>query len=479
MIIAIDGPAASGKGTLAKRLAAHFGFRHLDTGLLYRAVAQALLDAGHEPTERDAAIAAAKTIDPAKFDETALKRHDVGEAASVVSAIPGGAGGAVQASSRISPRRPPGAVLDGRDIGTVICPNADVKIFVTATPEVRARRRDHGTRGRGETADEAAVLADILRPRRARPVAQRGAADAGRGRPSARHQRARHRRVVQGCAGPGRAGQEPGQALVLAQVPDLRLYPRPSGPPHSSVWAPERAEGAVHRPSRLEDQSPASSHAAARRTRTIVSTARFARRPAGYPAVAEGLRSLRPARSERHSIQPPAHRFGDFMATATSYRAVARRFRRNARRVLRPAAACRKAPSSRGPSSASRRTSPSSTSALKTEGRVALREFAGPGRADRDQDRRHRRGLSGARRERARRGGAVARQGAARGELGQAREGLQEQREGHGRHLQPGQGRLHRRSRRRRGVPAALAGRHPADPRRHPADERRRSRSRS
>ena len=109
---------------------------------------------------------------------------------------------------------------------------------------------------------------------------------------------------------------------------------------------------------------------------------------------------------------------------------------------------------------------------LKTEGRVALREFAGPGRQQRDQDRRHRRGLPGARRERARRGGALARQGAPRGELGQARDGVQEQREGHGRHLQPGQGRLHRRSRRRGGVPAALAGRHPADPRRHPADER-------
>ena len=91
----------------------------------------------------------------------------------------------------------------------------------------------------------------------------------------------------------------------------------------------------------------------------------------------------------------------------------------------------------------------------------------GPGRRQRDQDRRRGRGLSGARRERARRGGAVARQGAPRGKLGQAREGVQEQREGHRRHLQPGQGRLHRRSRRRRGVPAALAGRHPSDPRRH------------
>ena len=103
----------------------------------------------------------------------------------------------------------------------------------------------------------------------------------------------------------------------------------------------------------------------------------------------------------------------------------------------------------------------------------------GPGPPERNQDRRHRRSLPGARRERARRSGAVARQGAPRGKLGQARAGLQGQREGPGRHLQPGQGRLHRRSRRRGGVPAALAGRHPADPRRRPADELNRSRSRS
>src|SRR5215212_9560813 len=89
MIIAIDGPAASGKGTLGKKLAAHYRFRHLDTGLLYRAVAKALLDSGHEPGDEARAIAAAKAIDPAGFDEAALKRHEVGEAASVVSAIPG------------------------------------------------------------------------------------------------------------------------------------------------------------------------------------------------------------------------------------------------------------------------------------------------------------------------------------------------------------------------------------------------------
>jgi CMP/dCMP kinase len=177
MIIAIDGPAASGKGTLAKKLAAHYGFHHLDTGLLYRAVALAVLSAGHKPTERDKAIAAAKTIDPATFDETALKRYDVGEAASVVSAVPE-VRAALFALQQNFAKAPPGAVLDGRDIGTVICPNADIKIFVTASPEVRARRRTMELRGRGDQADEKAVLADILarderdRSRSAAPLVQ-------------------------------------------------------------------------------------------------------------------------------------------------------------------------------------------------------------------------------------------------------------------------------------------------------------------
>ena len=162
MIIAIDGPAASGKGTLGKKLAAHFGFRHLDTGLLYRAVAKALLDDGHEPGDEFRAIAAAKAIDPAHFDETTLKRYEVGEAASVVSAIPGVRAALFNFQQEFA-AAPPGAVLDGRDIGTVICPNAEVKIFVTATPEVRARRRALELRGRGESASEAEVLEDIIR----------------------------------------------------------------------------------------------------------------------------------------------------------------------------------------------------------------------------------------------------------------------------------------------------------------------------
>ena len=162
MIIAIDGPAASGKGTLGKRLAAHYGLRQLDTGLLYRAVAKALLDAGQQPGDEASAIAAAKAIDPARFDEVALKGYEVGEAASVVSAI-AGVRAALFDVQRQFAAAPPGAVLDGRDIGTVICPDAEVKIFVTASPEVRAERRALELRGRGEAADEKAVLADILK----------------------------------------------------------------------------------------------------------------------------------------------------------------------------------------------------------------------------------------------------------------------------------------------------------------------------
>jgi len=162
MIIAIDGPAASGKGTLGKRLAAHYGLRHLDTGLIYRAVAKALLDAGHSPANRARAVAAAEAIDPSRLDEPALKSQVVGEAASLVSAVPE-VRKAVLAFQRDFGRTPPGAVLDGRDIGTVVFPDADVKIFVTATADVRARRRAVELREAGNRVDEAEVLADIQR----------------------------------------------------------------------------------------------------------------------------------------------------------------------------------------------------------------------------------------------------------------------------------------------------------------------------
>lgn len=162
MIIAIDGPAASGKGTLGKRLAAHYGLRHLDTGLLYRAVAKAVLDAGHPLDDVAAATVAARGLDPSRFDEQLLKGHALSGAASVVSAMPE-VRAALLALQRDFAARPPGAVLDGRDIGTVICPQADAKIFVTAAPEVRARRRAAEMRAAGDGIDDREVLADILR----------------------------------------------------------------------------------------------------------------------------------------------------------------------------------------------------------------------------------------------------------------------------------------------------------------------------
>jgi cytidylate kinase len=162
MIIAIDGPAASGKGTIARQLASVYGLHHLDTGLLYRAVAKALLDAGSAPDDVVQATAAATALDPKKFEDNALKLQVITEAASVVAAIPQ-VRQALMNYQREFATRPPGAVLDGRDIGTVIAPGADVKLFVIATPEVRAARRVIELRARGEQAEEHEVLADLLR----------------------------------------------------------------------------------------------------------------------------------------------------------------------------------------------------------------------------------------------------------------------------------------------------------------------------
>ena len=161
MIIAIDGPAASGKGTLARRLAAHYGYHHLDTGVIYRAVAHALITHGLDLRDEAAAARAAQGLDPATFDNPALKSHEVGSAASIVSAIPAVRAALVEFQRQFA-AKPPGAVLDGRDIGTVICPNAEVKIFVVADPKVRAHRRTVEALARGEAADEASILADIL-----------------------------------------------------------------------------------------------------------------------------------------------------------------------------------------------------------------------------------------------------------------------------------------------------------------------------
>ncbi|MFP4273521.1 MAG: (d)CMP kinase [Paracoccaceae bacterium] len=164
--IAIDGPAASGKGTVSKAVAAHFGFAHLDTGLLYRAVGRRMLE-GVDPEE------AARALTAAELDADDLRGPDVAEAASKVAAIPQVREALVD-FQRAFARRDGGAVLDGRDIGTVICPEAEVKLFVTAGAEVRAQRRflELVARGHAVTRDE--VLADI----RARDARDSGRATA-------------------------------------------------------------------------------------------------------------------------------------------------------------------------------------------------------------------------------------------------------------------------------------------------------------
>lgn len=162
MIIAIDGPAASGKGTLGKRLADHLGFAHLDTGLLYRAVAAVLLAHGTPLTDRDAAALAARTLDVSHLDAPDLRGAKMGEAASVISAYQP-VRDALLAFQRQFGDQGPGAVLDGRDIGTVVCPDADVKLFITATAEERARRRHLELLRRGEDVAYETILADIRR----------------------------------------------------------------------------------------------------------------------------------------------------------------------------------------------------------------------------------------------------------------------------------------------------------------------------
>lgn len=162
MIIAIDGPAASGKGTLGKRIAAHYGLAHLDTGKLYRAVARDVLARGKTPSDAVAALAAAKMLDISTLGDPRLLDGKLGEAASIVASHPQ-VRQALLAYQRAFARRKPGAVLDGRDIGTVICPDADVKVFVTAAPEERARRRFRELREAGNGISEAEVLADIRR----------------------------------------------------------------------------------------------------------------------------------------------------------------------------------------------------------------------------------------------------------------------------------------------------------------------------
>ncbi|AQR60912.1 cytidylate kinase [Brevundimonas sp. LM2] len=171
-IIAVDGPAASGKGTIASRLAAHYGLPFLDTGLLYRAVGLDVLTGGGDLGDPVAAEAAARALDSDRLsDDPALTSGDAGEAASRVAGHPGVRAALLDLQQAFA-RQPGGGVLDGRDIGTVIAPEAPAKLFVTATPETRARRRWLQLSGRGDPITFEAMLADIQR---------RDERDAGRG----------------------------------------------------------------------------------------------------------------------------------------------------------------------------------------------------------------------------------------------------------------------------------------------------------
>lgn len=159
IIIAIDGPAAAGKGTLARRLAGELGLPYLDTGLLYRAVGRRVLDQGANPAEAAVAEAAARSLAPGDLDRTDLRGPAADAAAASVASIPGVRAALLDFQREFGRER--GAVLDGRDIGTVVCPDADVKLYVVADVEERARRRVKELQGRGQTAIYQAVLEDL------------------------------------------------------------------------------------------------------------------------------------------------------------------------------------------------------------------------------------------------------------------------------------------------------------------------------
>jgi len=161
-VIAIDGPAAAGKGTLSRRIAEDYGFHHLDTGLTYRACAKALLDAGLPLDDEAQAAEMAAKVDLGGLDRSVLSAHAIGEAASKIAVMPSVRRALVEAQRAFS-KRAPGTVLDGRDIGTVVCPDATVKLYVTASAEVRAKRRfDEIVVGGGEARFED-VLADVIK----------------------------------------------------------------------------------------------------------------------------------------------------------------------------------------------------------------------------------------------------------------------------------------------------------------------------
>ncbi|TQN59809.1 (d)CMP kinase [Agrobacterium tumefaciens] len=158
--IAIDGPAAAGKGTLSRKIAQTYGFHHLDTGLTYRATAKALLDAGLPLDDEAIAEKVALELDLAGLDRSVLSRHDIGEAASKIAVMTPVRRALVKAQQRFALKEP-GTVLDGRDIGTVVCPDAPVKLYVTASPDVRARRRYDEILANGSVADYHAIFAEV------------------------------------------------------------------------------------------------------------------------------------------------------------------------------------------------------------------------------------------------------------------------------------------------------------------------------
>jgi cytidylate kinase len=160
MIIAVDGPAASGKGTLARRIARELGYAYLDTGKLYRAVGLAVVCAGGDPSDAEAAEAAARALDTSTLDNPDLAGDEAAQAASKVGAIPAVRAALLELQRSFS-GRDPGAVLDGRDIGTVVCPEADIKLYVTASDEIRAERRHKELLERGEASIYARVLQDL------------------------------------------------------------------------------------------------------------------------------------------------------------------------------------------------------------------------------------------------------------------------------------------------------------------------------
>ena len=160
--IAIDGPAAAGKGTLSRRIAEEYGFHHLDTGLTYRATAKALLDRGLPLDDEAVAADVARNLDLSGLDRAVLSAHGIGEAASKIAVMPAVRRALVEAQREFAAREP-GTVLDGRDIGTVVCPDATVKLYVTASADIRARRRYDEIIAGGGTADYDAVFEDVRR----------------------------------------------------------------------------------------------------------------------------------------------------------------------------------------------------------------------------------------------------------------------------------------------------------------------------